>query len=174
MNRLLLLRHAKAVPLQGDGEDRGRALAPSGEEAARVVAGWMAERGLRPDLVLCSSALRTRLTLARMLPLLGAAPELLYEDGLYLAGAPGLLARLRKIAPERASVLLVGHNPGLHELAVMLGAAARGKRARRLRENLPTAALAGFEIAGAWAALEPEGARLAWFVTPKEIARAGA
>ncbi len=173
MNRLCLIRHAKAVPQEGDGEDRERPLADSGAVAAQAIGSWMAEHGIKPDLVLCSSALRTRQTLAQILPLLGGKPQLFYEDGLYLAAATTLLTRLRKVAPGRASVLVVGHNPGLHELAVALADKARGKLVRRLRENLPTAALAGFEIEGAWATLDAESARLAFYVTPKEIAGTG-
>jgi phosphohistidine phosphatase len=171
MNRLCLMRHAKAVSQHADAEDRARPLAERGEEAARAVALWMADQGLAPDAVLCSSALRTRQTLAAVLPVLGGKPQVFYEDGLYLADPRALLARLRKVAAERTTVLVVGHNPGLHELAVLLAGAAGGKLARRLRDNLPTAALACFELAGSWTGLGRDDARLAFYVTPKDLAR---
>ena len=116
--------------------------------------------------MLCSDAVRTRQTLALVLPRIGGQPTVLYEDGLYLAEAEALLARLRHVPAERASVLLVGHNPGLHALAVMLAAGAAG---RRLRDGLPTASVAWFEAEGGWAALGSARARLAHFVTPKTL-----
>lgn len=169
MNRLCLMRHAKAVPQADEAEDHDRPLAPRGERAARLMAEWMAAQGLAPDAVLCSSAVRTRQTLAAMLPALGK-PRVLYEEGLYLAEPRTLLARLRKLPAEQGTVLVVGHNPGLHELAVAVGAGG-GKAARRLRENFPTAALACFELDGAWAELGHEEARLAYYVTPKDLVR---
>jgi phosphohistidine phosphatase len=174
MNRLCLMRHAKAVPQDAEAEDRERPLAARGERAARAVAQWMAGQGLAPDAVLCSSAVRTRQTLAAMLPVLGGKPQLFYEDGLYLGEPRALLARLRKVAVERATVLVVGHNPGLHELAIGLAGSATGKLVRRLRESLPTAALACFEVEGGWSSLGRDEIRLAHFVTPKEIASDGA
>ncbi len=171
MNRLCLMRHAKAVPQGTVDEDRARALAPRGERAARVVADWMARQGLLPDLALCSSADRTRQTLEAMLPALGAGPALSYEDGLYLAAPGALLDRLRKVAAKYRTVLLIGHNPGLHELAMGLAGGDTGKLVRRLRENMPTAALACFDCAGGWATLGRDDTRLALYVTAKELAR---
>jgi phosphohistidine phosphatase len=171
MNRLCLMRHAKAVPQRAEDEDSDRPLAPRGEKAARVVAQWMAEQGIVPDTVLCSSALRTRQTLAAMLPVLGGRPEVLYEAGLYLAAPQALLARLRKLATDRSTALVIGHNPGLHELVVALAAGGDGKLPRRLRENLPTAALAIFDLDGGWSSLGRDDARLAHFVTAKDLAR---
>lgn len=171
MNWLCLMRHAKAVPQEAEAEDRARPLAERGEQAARAVALWMADQGLTPDAVLCSSALRTRQTLAAVLPVLGGKPQVFYEDGLYLAEPRALLARLRKVAADRMTVLVIGHNPGLHELAIALAGSAGGKLARRLRESLPTAALACFELEGSWTSLGRGEARLSLFVTPKEIAR---
>jgi phosphohistidine phosphatase len=170
MNRLCLMRHAKAVPQGDEAEDHDRPLAPRGERAARAVAEWMAAQGLAPDAVLCSSAVRTRQTLAAMLPALGK-PPVLYEEGLYLADSRTLLARLRKLPADQRTVLLVGHNPGLHELAVAVGGSGGGKAARRLRENFPTAAIACFELEGGWAGLGRDDARLAHYVTPKDLAR---
>lgn len=171
MNRLLLLRHAKALPAPDDGEDFERPLAERGVTAVRSVGGVMVARGLVPNLALCSTAVRTRQTLAALVPLFPKPPRILYEDGLYLTAAPRLLARLRH-AGTATSVLLVGHNPGLHELAVMLAGEATGKPARKLRQSLPTAGLAAFEIDDSWADFDPEAARLVSFITPKELADA--
>jgi phosphohistidine phosphatase len=168
MSELWLLRHAKAVQQQ-DGEDRDRPLAAKGEAAMREISAWATEMGLAPGLVLCSSAARTRQTLALLTPVLAGRPEIKFEDGLYLADAERLLLRLRRVPAKCASVLLVGHNPGLHELAVVLTQPGSGHGMKRLQAGMPTGALAGFELAGPWSALGPREARLRHYVTPKEL-----
>lgn len=169
MNLLWLLRHAKAVP-QGDGqEDRDRPLAEKGEQAMRDLGAWAAAHKLAPQLVLCSSAVRTRQTLALLLPSLAGRPEIMIEGGLYLADSGDLLARLRRVAGKCESVLLVGHNPGLHELAASLPRPVSGALGRRLAAGMPTGALAGFAFDQPWSGLDPGAARLTHFVTPKEL-----
>ncbi len=170
MSALHLLRHAKAVPLES-GEDRERPLEERGRRAAQAMARWMAERDLAPGLVLCSNSRRTRQTLDLIAPVFPRATEVLIEDGLYLATARQLLARLREIPATIEGVLLIGHNPGLHELALALADVATGPLARRLAEGFPTAALASYEIAMRWSALDRHRARLTAFVTPKELMR---
>jgi phosphohistidine phosphatase len=168
MTGLLLLRHAKAVPQGDDGPDRDRPLAEKGARQMRVLAAWAAERRIRPDLVLCSSAVRTRQTLALIAAKL-KDPETLFEDGIYLADARALLRRLRKVPAACASVMVVGHNPGLHELSIMLLCSGAGANARRLKDAMPTGALAMFELDGPWASLDRGAGRLVEFVTPKEL-----
>ncbi|HUZ74362.1 MAG TPA: histidine phosphatase family protein [Stellaceae bacterium] len=171
MIRLCLMRHAKAEQDEGGGPDRERRLTGRGEHAATAMARWMAEAGWTPDLALCSSARRTRQTLAFMLPELGGKPpQVHYADALYLAEPEALLRRIRRVPAGWSSVLVIGHNPGLHALAVALLDESSGKPARRLREAMPTAALACFELEDGWAALGREPARLVHFVTPKDIA----
>jgi phosphohistidine phosphatase len=116
-----------------------------------------------PELVLCSSALRTRETLEALLGVLGD-PEVRIEDGLYLASAHGWLTRLRGLDVE--SVLAVGHNPGLQELVVSL--ARPGELRERAAEKLPTGALATLELE-AWPDLRPGGADLVQLVLPREL-----
>ena len=169
MNRLYLLRHAKAAPQAPGTEDRDRPLAGKGEQAMREIGAWAAEAALAPDLILCSPAVRTRQTLALLLPRLGGRPEVKLEEALYLADSEALAARLRRVGAKCAGVLLIGHNPGLHALAVTLMRPAAGPLGKRLRESLPTGALAAFELDGPWAALDEGAARLTRFVTPKEL-----
>ena len=120
----------------------------------------------QPKLVLCSSAIRTRETLEQMLPSLDPAPEVLYEDRLYLASAGRLIERLQHL-PERAdSVLLIGHNPGLQQLALTLA-----RDSAILNDGFPTAALAVLRIPGAWDAVAPGCAKLANYQTPKSLNR---
>ncbi|HEX7968055.1 MAG TPA: histidine phosphatase family protein [Stellaceae bacterium] len=170
VSELHLLRHAKAAP-QEDGGDRERSLDPSGRRAAQALAAWAAGRRLAPELVLCSPALRTRQTLDIVAPALVRSPHILIEDSLYLANARQLLARLRKVAAGVASVIVVGHNPGLHELATILSDVSDGALPARLAAGFPAGALASFEVPVAWPALDRRRARLAGIVTPKELIR---
>jgi phosphohistidine phosphatase len=170
MNELSLLRHAKAVPQEEGGADRDRPLEQRGRRAAQAVAQWIAEHRLEPQLVLCSPALRTRQTLDLVAAAFRHPPKLVIDEELYLADARALLARLRRVPAETGSVLLVGHNPGFHELAVFLSDVAHGPLMARLG-GFPTGALARFEVATGWAALERKTARLAALVLPKELTR---
>lgn len=170
MSELYLLRHAKAVPPEEGGADRDRPLEQRGRRAAQAVAQWIAEHGIEPQLVLCSPSLRTRQTLDIVAAMFRHPPKIAIEDGLYLADAHDLLARLRRVPAETASVLLVGHNPGFHELAVFLSDVAHGPLMARLG-GFPTGALARFEIDIAWAALARKTARLAALALPKELMR---
>ena len=170
MNRLYLLRHAKAeAEAPGGGGDRDRPLAEKGEKAMRDIGAWAEKAGLAPDLVLCSPAARTRQTLALLLPQLGGRPQVKFEDGLYLAEAGALLERLRRVPAKCESVLVIGHNPGLHVLALVLRQSAAGRDAKRLAQGMPTAGLAAFELDGPWATLDQGAARLTHFVTPKGL-----
>lgn len=170
MRTLHLCRHGKAVP-EGPEGDRSRPLDERGRRDLRAMAAWLAKVAPQPDLVLCSEAARTRQTLELLLPAFTRRPRVLYEDGLYLASAVQLLARLRQIPLETGAVMLVGHNPGLHELAILLADKSHGPLPARLAEGLPTAAVASYEVPVDWAALGRHRARIVACVTPKELAR---
>ena len=167
MKRLLLLRHAKSSWDAPELADHDRPLAPRGRRAAKVISQYLRRQSLAPALVLCSSAHRTRETLERIRPALGEAAAVDIEHELYEASEQGLLARLRAIPDEVASVLLIGHNPALEQLAVSL--AARGERLDALQRKFPTAALATLDFEGSWKELGPGSAELTDFVTPKQL-----
>ena len=168
MSRLYLLRHAKSSWDEPGLDDHDRPLAPRGRRAAKLVAGHLAAQGVEPALVLCSSSRRTLDTLDRIRPALGAEAEVLVEDDLYAASAGRLLARLRLVPDEIPSVLLIGHNPGLQDLAVIL--AGHGHGLERLGTKFPTAALATLEVPGAWSELEPGSTALLGYVVPRDLA----
>lgn len=168
MSSLHLLRHAKAAPL-GEGGDRERPLEQKGRRGAQAIAAWIAERRLAVELVLCSPSLRTRQTLDIVAPAFARPPAILLEDGLYLASARQLLARLKQIPAAVTSAMVIGHNPGFQELAIILSDVATGPLPARLAGGFPTAALASYEVAVPWSALDRRRARLAGFVTPKEL-----
>jgi phosphohistidine phosphatase len=132
MKTLWLLRHAKSSWDDPALADHDRPLAPRGRKAGKRIRRWAADNGTRPDLVLCSTAERAQATLELVLPGLGS-PDVELEAGLYHASADVLLDRVRALGPELDGVLLIGHNPGLHDLASLL--APPGV------EALPTAAL---------------------------------
>jgi phosphohistidine phosphatase len=170
VSELHLLRHAKAAP-QGEGTDRERPLEQRGRRAAQALAAWAAGHKLAPALVLCSPATRTRQTLDIVAPAFARPPQILFEDALYLATAGQLLARLRRVAAGTAGVMVVGHNPGLHELAAILSDVSSGPLMARLAAGLPTAAMASYDVAVPWSALDRRGARFAALLTPKDLAK---
>jgi phosphohistidine phosphatase len=126
---------------------------------------------IRPELVLCSSALRTRETLARILPGLGPELTVRIEPALYSFEAEQLLQRLREAPGGVGSVMVIGHNPAMQELASVI--AAGGNRLDELRKGFPTAALAELDLrVGSWRELAPGSGRLTRFVVPRELGSA--
>ena len=171
--RLLLLRHAKS-DWNKDADDHHRPLSARGRKAAPLVGLYMRRKEYLPQADLCSTAERTRETLDLLLASWARKPTVRYDRELYLAEWPALLASLKK-APARASpLLLVGHNPGMEQLAVALAAQPKAAVERtglqRLTQKFPTAALAvlDFEIAS-WRRLKPGSGQLADFVRPKDL-----
>ena len=152
MSRLYLLRHAKSSWDDPALADHDRPLAPRGRKAAKAIGAYLHEHDIEPELVLCSSAARTRQTLERV----GLTGQI--EDTLYGAGASALLARLHEVPDDVASVMLIGHNPGMQQLAFDLAG---------LDDKFPTAALATLECDG-WSDLER--AELVDYVKPRDLA----
>jgi phosphohistidine phosphatase len=167
MRTIILLRHGKSSWSDPTLADFDRPLAPRGRRAAKRIAGYMRERKVRPALVLCSPALRTRQTLEAIEPSLrGSTVELVPE--LHAASAQELLERLQAVPGSIGSVMLIGHNPGLEQLALLL--ASRGAGLARLVEKFPTGALATLAVEGdSWAALEPGDAELVDYVVPRDL-----
>jgi phosphohistidine phosphatase len=167
MRDLYLLRHAKSSWDDPRQDDHERPLAPRGVASMKAIAKHLRREGVAPDLVLCSSARRARETLERVLPALGDA-TIEVEDGLYTFDASILLRRIHRVPAAVRSLMLVGHNPAMQDLAGEL--AAGGKTLPRLRTKFPTGALATIEIPRAtWLRLKPGDAQLRAFVTPKDL-----
>jgi phosphohistidine phosphatase len=165
---LWLLRHAKSSWDDPELDDRERPLARRGVRAAALMGSYLEAERIRPELVLCSSALRTRETLAAVLPAFGPDVVVRIEPSVYTFDATQLLAVLRET--DAGSVFLVGHNPAMQDLALLL--AARGERLEDVAEKFPTGALA--EIAfpdAAWSDLGEGAGELTRFVTPRELER---
>jgi len=166
------MRHAKSSWDDPRLSDHARPLNARGRHAAAAMRRAMQDLGLLPDVVLVSSARRTLQTMEALEPW-EATPLVEPMDSLYLASAPQLLAVLRGVAETARSVLLVGHNPGLHDLAVLLAgpqAMSTGSPAiRRLADGYPTGALAEFAVPGSWRSLDEGGGRLLRFLSPRDL-----
>lgn len=170
MRQLFLLRHAKSSwddPSLGDFD---RALNNRGRKAARAMANFLAEAHIRPAMILCSAALRTRTTYEIIAPKLAGVPVSV-EDALYEATKGDLLHRLRRLDDHLGSVMVIGHNPGIERLAAGLSAGHGDKHAlASMAEKFPTGALAVLETEDhAWAALEEGNCRLTAFVRPADV-----
>jgi phosphohistidine phosphatase len=160
----MLLRHAKSdwpecVP------DLERPLATRGRRDAPVMGRWLRDHGYLPDAVVCSIALRTRQTWELVAPELGGSPSVRIESRAYAASALTLLYLVQELPDQSRGALLVGHNPGIEELAGRLAAPDSGRPGLRF----PTAAVAVFEFTGAWPDTAPGQARLLDFAVPADL-----
>lgn len=172
MRTLLLLRHAKSSWDDPDLEDFDRPLGPRGLQAAPLMAAYLETKGLRPDLVLCSPALRARQTWSLAARGWCENIEVKELQSLYLGPPSRLLDAIRRVPDEAVCVLLVGHNPGMEHLAVALaGPRSKPKALTRLQSKFPTGALAeiAFET-DSWTDVDRGQGRLKRFVRPKDLA----
>lgn len=167
-HRLVLFRHAKSGYPDGVA-DHDRPLAKRGRRDAPATGRWLAENGYLPDAVVCSTARRARQTwelaatgLAEAVP--GTAPDVRLEPRVYEATVLGLLMLVREFPEEQRTVVVVGHNPGLAELALGLAGPPPSPP-----PDFPTAAVAVLGIPGPWAGAAPEGARLLAFAAPADM-----
>ena len=173
MHQLLLLRHAKSSWDDARLGDRDRPLTDRGRRAAAAMRRAMQQLGLAPDLVLVSPARRSLQTLDALEPW-DDTPLQEQIEALYLATPSQLTGILREVPETVRSVLLIGHNPGMHELAQALTAGAQPTEATiRLAAGYPTAALAEFAVAGPWLRIGAGAGRLTRFITPRELERTG-
>lgn len=173
--RLLLLRHAKSDWSDPSLGDHDRPLAPRGARAAGDMARFLRREKLVPPVVISSSSVRTRETWQRVAAKLEHAPEPVFTDQLYLATASSMLKLLAGCPAEHSRVMLIGHNPGIERLALMLALTCEAESdsgaLATLRSKYPTGALAVLESdARSWAEVESRGARLVRFVRPRDLA----
>jgi phosphohistidine phosphatase len=175
--KLVLLRHAKSA--WPDVPDHERPLAGRGQRDAPVMGRWLRTAGHVPDQVLCSTARRARETWQLAHTRLGATPPVSLDEGVYQGSAVQLLDLIRRVSPAVGTLLVVGHDPAIQDLALTLAAptpaaylsdAAPPDALDRMRAKFPTAAIAVFEFAGNWDQLGPGTALLTRFVTPRDLA----
>ncbi len=170
MRRLLLLRHAKAERLQSGGRDHDRILAKRGREDAAAVGAYLVRHKLIPDRALVSTSARTRETWALVAKAFAKVPPVEFEDSIYEAAPEAILKAIRASEPKAKTLLVVGHNPGIQQLAAALIASGDVEVRQRLLEEFPTAAFATISFAAdGWDGLHPNGGRLEHFVTPQTL-----
>jgi phosphohistidine phosphatase len=155
--RLIVMRHAKAGELPG-GPDFERALRPRGHRDSAAAGKWLATRGFRPDLVICSAARRTRQTWQYLAPELGGDPEFTVEQRLYQADSEDVADIIRQTPATVGTLLYIGHNPAAAELASLLTGS---------ETVLPTAAIAVIALAADWADLAAGTGELVASWSPK-------
>jgi len=167
MVRLYILRHAKSSWKTDGLDDFHRPLNARGRKAAPAMGNYMQQHGILPDLILCSAAVRARETLDLILTALEGEPAVEVDEGLYLAGAGTLLDRLRRLDSGPDSVMVIGHNPGLHDLALSLS--APGEQQVPVAKY-PTAALTELEFTDRnWPDVGPGTGDVVRFVAPRTL-----
>ena len=169
MRRLFLIRHAKAEPNVGRG-DYERRLTGRGRDDAKRVAAALAARRVLPDILIHSGAARAKETAEIFAAAWRGKVELKEDAGLYDASLATLLAHTRALADEHKRVGLVGHNPGLGELAMALTVSGAEPEVRRLAAKYPTGAVAVLDFSiKRWEEVERNSAMLALYLTPAEL-----
>ncbi len=173
MKTLLLLRHGKSSWDDPDLNDHERPLAPRGIRAATEMGQYLKSLNLGLDLILCSSARRAVETLELVRGVIGTEVAVERERGLYLCGRITLLERLRDLPAGVDTAMLVGHNPDLHELALLLTGTGETLALQKLREKFPTAACATLQFGVTrWPDIAPGGASLVQLQLPRSSKKA--
>ncbi len=169
MKRLILMRHAKAMVGEAGQPDRDRPLAARGVKDAKAMGQVFLDHPPLPDRILCSSARRTRETLAALLPVLDANFDVTVTDNLY-EDAGSYLEVLQSFAGGANVVLIIGHNPLVHMTAMNLAGDGADDGRARMGAKYPTGALAFLEFRGGdWGHIAPASGSLSAFVTPSDI-----
>lgn len=171
MLTLAILRHVKSSWEEPHLDDFSRPLAPRGIAAAPLMGKELGRQGIAPQTILCSAAVRARETLRLALPDAEAGGGAVHiEAGLYVATAEMLLERLKRLPAKTSPVLLIGHNPSLHNLALALAGTGRGEDLVDLARHFPTGALAVLTFEAArWSDIAVRAGRLVHFTTPRRL-----
>jgi phosphohistidine phosphatase len=165
---LVLVRHAKSS-WDLDVDDVDRPLSGRGRRDARAIGALLVDRAVKPDLVLCSTATRTRQTWAGAAEAGASTGEVRFEPGIYRAWVPELVALIRAVDESVTTLAIVGHAPGIPDLVEHLAAREGGSDLwARLDAKFPTAAVALLEVPGAWTDVGKGRARLSSY----QVARA--
>jgi phosphohistidine phosphatase len=167
MRRVMLLRHAKSDWSLAAG-DRERPLNERGQDAAPKIGRYIAQAQTVPDLILCSTAQRTRQTCDLITASFSTVPKIVFEEELYLAEAGTIIGLIRATPDTIRRLMIIGHNPGIHQAAADLTGSGNAKDRATLSARFPTAALAVIDFAnGGWADVLPHAGKLDRFITPR-------
>ena len=167
MRRVMLLRHAKSDWSQAAG-DQERPLNERGRDAAPKIGRYITQTQTVPDLILCSTARRTRQTCDLVAASFSTAPQILFKEELYLAEAGTIIGLVRAMPDTIHTVMVIGHNPGIHQAAVDLTGSGNAKDRATLSARFPTAALALIDFSnGGWTDISLHAGKLDRFITPR-------
>jgi phosphohistidine phosphatase len=173
LRTLYLLRHAKSSWQDKALADFDRPLNKRGLQARVDIAQYMERMDYFPEVILCSTAKRAVMTLETVRQAAGSACEVIMDEGLYLADPKALAHRVSEMQPKYRSMMMIGHNPGMHMLALALTAPSEAQAFSMLQLKYPTAALCVLQSAQeTWKPVVPNSYRLADFVLPRELAAA--
>jgi phosphohistidine phosphatase len=167
--QLIVLRHAKSA--WPEVEDHSRPLAPRGRRDAPAAGRWLREARTVPDHVVCSTALRTRQTWELVGPELGAEPTVAFDERLYDASADEVLDVVRGHPDEVRTLMIVGHNPAMQDVTLMLAGDAVGDARDVVQAAFPTSAIAVLSCPRRWSALTPGAALLTATAVPRGAKR---
>lgn len=167
MRTLMLLRHAKAVVADGKIRDRDRPLAGRGQKDAPKIGAYMGRHRLMPDRALVSPSKRTEETWVLVAPALGRPVQATFDERLYDASPQTIMDVIQETGAACPTLLVIGHNPALHRVAVGLIATGDLDAREQLHESLPTSGLVTIEFPfDDWQKLHAQAGRLGLFVTP--------
>lgn len=170
MRRLLLLRHAKTEGHEIGKDDLARVLIERGRDDAARMGAYIASHSLVPAHVILSPAARCQETWSQMASAMKPAPGIQTSDQIYDATPDDIFAAVTGAPADAQSLLIVGHNPGIHEAAVRLIASGNIDARELVREGMPTSALVIIDFAfDDWRKVHPQSGRLERFVTPKAL-----
>jgi phosphohistidine phosphatase len=168
--RLLILRHAKAEKPEPNLADRDRPLSKRGHKDARRIGAYLAHHALLPAAAIVSLARRTQETWEEMMAELPKPPKAIFDERLFLARSDLILRVIRETPRTVSTLLVIGHNPGLHECVLALIATGDVEARERLAEGLPTSGLVVIDGSGdGWRTLGPQRGRLERFITPRSL-----
>ena len=174
MKTVTLFRHAKSGEKNNPRiDDFDRPLADRGLKAAPKMGAAMRDRHLRPNLILCSPSVRTRQTLTlASAEAWDDAPKIRFDKRLYEANAETILEVLKEAPEDVDHVMIIGHNPGMQDLAVMLSVS--GRERQQLKDKLPTAAVVTLEFdEDLWTDLQPATGHVTLHITPNTLPPSG-
>lgn len=172
MRRLMLLRHAKTERAVPGERDLDRELMKRGRADVPVIGAYMAHHGLTPDLALVSPAKRAQDTWTLLAAAFAKPPRMVSDERIYNATPDALIGVIGETRKAH-TVLLVGHNPGLQDLAVQLIASGDVDMREQLKEKLPTSGLVVIDLPiDDWSLIHLHAGRLERFVSPRLIAAA--
>ena len=174
MKTVFLLRHAKSDWDDPTLKDHDRSLSERGRAAAPKIGAYIKSKRYKPETILCSTARRTVETYDLIKGAIGEGSKVKFEESLYLAELRHLLERLKWLDDELKSAMIIGHNPGMEQLANALPHApkteAEEKLHKRMREKFSTCAFAVIKLpVKAWRDVKPGIGTLADFVRPRDL-----